>query len=116
MSTDRIIDMVDSASKSADDDLYKLNLLMRTIRGKPIDAEIASHLIQLKGLIARSPPAVAAVWQNYYDSYFAALSALASDGGWFIDTITTQKLKQEINSPYAKKEWEKMMRPAEKPE
>lgn len=116
MSADRVIDMVDSASKSDDADLYKLNLLMRTIRGKPLDSEIASHLIQLKGLIVRAPPPVAAVWQNYYDSYFAALSALASDGGWFIDTITTHKMKQEINSPYAKKEWEKMMRPAEKQE
>ncbi len=112
MSSDRIIDLVDSASKNDDPELYKLNLLMRTIRGKPIDAEIASALIKLKGLIQNMPSEFASVWQNYYDSYFTALTALSSDQGWFIDTITTSKIKQEINSPLAKKEFDKMMKPA----
>ena len=118
MSGDRIIELVNNSSKSQDELLYRFNLALRTIKGKPIDTDIVNRMWMLNDLIQQMPESLAIIFKNYFNSFLSALIVTSSENGWFIETMTTHKIKQQISgNPNAKKEISKLFdSPKQQPE
>jgi len=109
MSSDRIIELVNNSAKSTDELLYRFNLVLRTIKGKPIDVDITNRMWMLMDLINRLPDDLANVFKNYFNAFLSGLVVTSSESGWFIETMTTHKINQKITgNPNAKKEISKM--------
>lgn len=109
MSSDRIIELVNNSAKSNDELLYRFNLVLRTIKGKPIDVDITNRMWMLIDLINCLPDDLAEVFKNYFNAFLSGLTVTSSENGWFIETMTTHKIKQNITgNPNAKKEITKM--------
>lgn len=108
MSNERIIDLADSSAKPDADNLYRLNLLGRTIKGKPIDPIIFTKMAELLVLISMAPPELAQIWQGYYDGYFAGMTVTSSENGWFTEKVITTHLKNENTVTEQKKQTNRM--------
>lgn len=105
MSVERVLDLADSAAKHQNPTLYKLNLLVRSLKANnTVDHLIIHNMVNLLGLCEHVPPVVQKVWFNHYDAFFSAMGLTSSEFGWFMNNVTTTKLKHEYNNPEAKKQ------------
>ena len=103
MSTERTIDLVDSASKHDDARLYKLNLLARTLKTDSTAIIVINMIAKVLSLRSSLPPEITPILNELADEYMAGLAATASEHGWFLNSITQTKIRYMVNNPEAKK-------------
>ncbi len=108
MTNERILDLADSAAKHDDENIYRLNLLGRTTKGKPIDAMIFKKMAELLTLMRNAPPQIREIWQGHFDGYLSAMTVTSSENGWFTTMATTISTKHEQTISEQKKQTNRM--------
>ena len=104
MSVDKAIDLIDNSAKDKDPNIYKMNLLARTLKSNKMMPDFLDELMDFYGWIKTQNQKIQdEVWMPYFKSFVVAVESTSSESGWLLDIITQTRVKYSGNNPEARK-------------
>lgn len=81
--------LIDNSAKNPNLSVYRLGLLVRTVKSDDIIPNFVEHINRIDALCEIAPPQLAAVWKRYSDGFKLAMAGTSSKNGWLLDKLTT---------------------------
>ena len=93
LGSEKILDMVDTAAKSKDRLVYKLNLLTRTMKTDDKVLAMVEKIHNILNMRSAVPMEFAEILEEEAEAFMSGLSASASKNGWFVDAMTNYNVR-----------------------